>query len=66
MALREELAKLRGKLVAERDAHGKTERTLDEARRNPLMRWQANAENAAREAHRPLRTRPRPRRQALR
>jgi hypothetical protein len=46
-ALREELAKLRGELVAERDEHGKTRRDRDEAYNNPLHVWQTNSEDAA-------------------
>jgi hypothetical protein len=46
-ALREELAKLRGDLIAERDEHGKTRRQRDEAYNNPLHVWQTNSEDAA-------------------
>jgi hypothetical protein len=42
LAQQEEMAKLHGDLVAEREEHGKTRRERDEAYNNPLLYWQAD------------------------
>jgi hypothetical protein len=46
-ALRDELFQMRGQLAQEREDHRKTKRDRDEAYRNPLTVWQANAQEAA-------------------